>query len=72
MEQNILKKFAALDADVICQCKTMTQPLGFTPYFHNHDGCEILLILGGVLDFYTEYGATWSASMNMNSIVRMW
>ena len=49
MEQNILKKFAALDADVLCQCKTITQPLGFTPYFHNHDGCEILLILGGIL-----------------------
>ena len=56
MEQNILKKFAALDADVLCQCKTITQPLGFTPYFHNHDGCEILLILGGILDFYTESG----------------
>lgn len=56
MEQNILKKFAALDADVLCQCKTITQPLGFTPYFHNHDGCEILLILGGMLDFYTESG----------------
>lgn len=56
MEQNILKKFEALDTDVLCQCKTITQPLGFTPYFHNHDGCEILLILGGVLDLYTEFG----------------
>lgn len=56
MEQTVIRKFTALDADVICECKNVKEPIESSMYFHNHDGHEILLVLNGVLDFYTESG----------------
>lgn len=56
MEHEIVRKFAALEADVMCECKNITAPMDSTRDFHNHDGHEILLVLDGVMNFYTESG----------------
>lgn len=56
MNQTVCKKFVALDADVVCKCKSVEEPIDSSMYFHNHDGHELLLVLNGILDFYTESG----------------
>lgn len=56
MEQEIIKKFAALSSDVMCECKNISTPLDTTRDFHNHDGHEILLVLDGIMNLYTEAG----------------
>ena len=48
MGQEIIKKFAALRCDVMCECKSISTPLDSTRDFHNHDGHEILLVLNGI------------------------
>ena len=54
MGQEIIKKFAALRCDVMCECKSISTPLDSTRDFHNHDGHEILLVLNGIMNLYTE------------------
>lgn len=56
MGQEIIKKFAALRCDVMCECKSISTPLDSTRDFHNHDGHEILLVLNGIMNLYTEAG----------------
>lgn len=56
MEQEIIKKFTALGSDVMCECKNISTPIDSTREFHNHDGHELLLVLGGSMNFYTESG----------------
>lgn len=56
MEQAVVKKIVVLENDVECLCKDITEPIESSPDFHNHDGYEILLILGGTINFYTESG----------------
>ena len=56
MEQRIIRKFTALEADVLCECKNIHSPMDSTGDFHNHDGYEILLVLDGIMNFYTESG----------------
>lgn len=52
----MMTKFTGLDSDVACECKTIKDPVDCTGFFHNHDGYEILLLLEGDLDVYTESG----------------
>ena len=56
MKQEAKKKFTALDAEVLCECKTITAPLDYSMDLHNHDGYEVLLVLGGIVHLYTESG----------------
>lgn len=56
MERAVIRKFTALEADVVCECKTIKESIESSMYFHNHDGHEILLVLSGILDLYTESG----------------
>ncbi len=58
MEQGSRKKFTALDAELLCECKTITAPLDYSMDMHNHDGYEVLLVLGGVVNLYTESGGS--------------
>lgn len=56
MEQVGRRKFTALETDVTCECKTINEPVDSSMDLHNHDGHEILLVLGGAINFYTEFG----------------
>lgn len=56
MEQAVVKKITVLANDVECLCKDITGAMDSSPDFHNHDGYEILLVLGGMINFYTESG----------------
>ncbi len=56
MGQELKRKFTALDAEIVCECKTITAPLDYSMDMHNHDGYEVLLVLGGIVNFYTEHG----------------
>ncbi len=58
MEQESKKKFTALDAEILCECKTITAPLDYSMDLHNHDGYEVLLVLGGIINLYTESGGS--------------
>ena len=51
MDQTVCKKFVALDADVVCECKSVEEPIDSSMYFHNHDGHVLLLVLNGIMDF---------------------
>lgn len=54
--QHGCRKFTALDAELMCECKTIREPVDPSTDLHNHDGHEVLLVLNGELNFYTEYG----------------
>lgn len=56
MEQEGKRKFTALEAEVLCECKTIAAPLDYSMDMHNHDGYELVLILGGIVNIYTEFG----------------
>lgn len=43
-----------LDAEVICEYKNAESPVSESLIFHNHDGYEIYLFLGGDVNYYTE------------------
>ena len=58
MKQEARKKFTALDAELLCECKTITAPLDYSMDLHNHDGYEVLLVLGGIVHLYTESGGS--------------
>lgn len=58
MEQEARKKFTALDAEILCECKTITAPLDYSMDLHNHDGYEVLLVLKGMVNLYTEFGGS--------------
>ena len=51
------KIFLHLDEDFSCQYKDIQFPTIQPPYFHSHNGYEILLLLGGELDFFMESGS---------------
>ena len=50
------RKFTALESDLVCEYKTIQQVIDPSMVLHNHDGHEILLVLSGKLNFYTEFG----------------
>lgn len=50
------KKFTALESDLVCEYKTIRNVIDPSTVLHNHDGHEILLVLAGKLNFYTEFG----------------
>ena len=56
MGHDAKKKFTALDAEIQCECKTITDVVDYSMDMHNHDGYEVLLVLGGIVNLYTEYG----------------
>ena len=56
MEQRERRKFTALESDLVCEVKTIKQQIDTSMALHNHDGHEILLILSGKVNFYTEFG----------------
>lgn len=58
MEQEARKKFTALEAEILCECKTITAPLDYSMDLHNHDGYEVLLVLRGIVNLYTEFGGS--------------
>lgn len=58
MGQDAKRKFTALDAEIQCECKTITALLDYSMDMHNHDGYEVLLVLGGIINFYTEFGGS--------------
>lgn len=43
-----------LDAEIICEYKNAECPISESLIFHNHDGYEIYLFLGGNVNYYTE------------------
>lgn len=51
MGQDAKRKFTALDAEIQCECKTITALLDYSMDMHNHDGYEVLLVLGGHYKF---------------------
>lgn len=57
MPNNFAKMLTMLDNNIICHCKDITIPVGISMTFHNHDGYEILLMLNGEAEFYTENSA---------------
>lgn len=58
MEQEARKKFTALEAEILCECKTITAPLDYSMDLHNHDGYKVLLVLRGIVNLYTEFGGS--------------
>ena len=54
--QDCIRKFTALESDILCECKTITEPIDPSKDIHNHDGHEILLVLDGSMNLYTEFG----------------
>ncbi len=49
-------KLFLLESSIDCHCKTIDFPFDRSREFHNHNGYEILLLLGGEINLYTEYG----------------
>ncbi|WP_026651825.1 AraC family transcriptional regulator [Butyrivibrio proteoclasticus] len=49
------KKFMAVNGDLICEVKTIDAPFDTTDDMHNHFCHEILIVLDGELNLYTEY-----------------
>ncbi len=56
MEQKVRRRFVAMDSEIICECKTIRDPVDSSMDLHNHDGDEILMVLDGIIDFYVEGG----------------
>ena len=54
MKKDFHCKYSILDTDVICEHKFARIDFPFTSALHNHDGYEILLFLGGTVEFHTE------------------
>lgn len=65
MESYLRKYFCVLDSDIICELKTISHAdrpdfnvsgINLFPdrRFHNHDGYEILIMLDGEMNYYTE------------------
>lgn len=50
------RKFTALESELSCEYKTIQHAIDPSMVLHNHDGHEILLVLSGKLNFYTEFG----------------
>ncbi len=48
------KNFIMLDRDLECGCRNISSPIIRKPILHSHDGYEMLLFLGGEVEFYTE------------------
>ncbi len=49
-------KFFFLESRIECHCKTIDDPFDRSREFHNHNGYEVLALLGGEIRLYTEYG----------------
>ena len=63
------KIFLHLDEDFSCQYKDIQFPTIQPPYFHSHNGYEILLLLGGELDFFMNRGAgSWCGAILYASV----
>ena len=43
MEQKVRRRFVAMDSEIICECKTIRDPVDSSMDLHNHDGDEILM-----------------------------
>lgn len=56
LESEEKRKFAALEWDLTCAYKTIEYAIDPSTALHNHDGHEILLILSGKVNLYTEFG----------------
>ena len=54
MSNTFRKILSILDADIICNVKNINMPVDTAKKFHNHDGYEIFIFLGGEAEFYTE------------------
>ena len=50
------RKFTALESELSCEYKTIQHAIDPSMVLHNHDGHEILLVLSGKLNFFTEFG----------------
>ncbi len=48
------KSFIMLDKALECGCRNISDQIIRAPILHNHDGYEMLFILDGELEFYTE------------------
>ena len=48
------KCFVILEKDILCECKDIGVPIMNAPVIHNHDGYELLLLLDGKVNLYTE------------------
>lgn len=54
MNTNHKRLFFPLSADIVCEHKSINDPVDSTMIFHNHDGYEILFLIDGEVDLYTE------------------
>ena len=54
MMQNKQTELRILPADLMCECKITGVPSDPSHFLHNHDGCEIFLLLEGDINFYTQ------------------
>ena len=54
MEYSSQKILRIIDADLVCECKTISDPVDPTLTLHNHDGFEVLLMLNGNLNLFIE------------------
>lgn len=51
-------KLFLMESRIECHSKTIDFPFDRSGEFHNHNGYEVLLLLGGEINLYTEYGGT--------------
>ena len=51
-------KLVLMESRIECHSKTIDFPFDQSGEFHNHNGYEVLLLLGGEINLYTEYGGT--------------
>ncbi len=49
-------KLFLMESRIECHCKNSDFPFDQSGEFHNHNGYEVLLLLGGEINLYTEYG----------------
>lgn len=49
-------KLFLMESRIECHSKTIDFPFDQSGEFHNHNGYEILLLLSGEINLYTEYG----------------
>lgn len=54
MQEKGRKLYHALGSDIVCEVKTITDPLDKTCDMHNHTCHEILIVKSGCLNFFTD------------------
>lgn len=58
MTTKACKKFHAIDSELACEVKSKDSPIDTSDDMHNHSCHEVLIVLNGHINIYTEYSGT--------------